>query len=129
MTKKLRYESWSIIDSLCDLTKRNEKLWYESEEYTLDEATEVQKKIETLVENYGHSSGKIIKGDEDAYLSLKQEIYTLNDRLEFREKALKKRKIRNGISYGVGVLLAPTGIPACIIGAKKIKEAIEELGD
>ena len=129
MAKKLRYENTDIITAITNLNKRNQDLYYNDENYSIGEATAFQSRTNVLLEKYNQERDKNGKGDCEAYYDLKQGIDVLDDELSNKEKALKKRKIRNGISYGVGVLLAPTGIPACIIGAKKIKEAIEELGD
>lgn len=129
MKKKLRYENVDITAAITNLNKRNQELYYRDENYSIDEATAFQSKTDVLLEKYNEELSKNGKGDCEAYYDLKQSIYMLDDELSNKEKALRNIKIRNGVTYGIGALLAPTGIPAAIIVSKKLKEAFGETGD
>lgn len=126
MKKKLRYENVDITAAITNLNKRNQELYYRDENYSIDEATAFQSKTDVLLEKYNEELSKNGKGACETYYDLKQNIYMLDDELSSKEKALRNIKIRNGVTFGIGALLAPTGIPAAIIVSKKLKEAFSE---
>ena len=124
MTKKLRYDrkSWKVEDAIKDLVNRNLNLYYQDENYPLDEAIKFESEVNELLEKYKDEIIMVHNYSYENYNLIRFKIDVFDDKLEWREKALKKRKIRNGFTYGIGVLLAPTGIPAGIIGFKIIKQ-------
>lgn len=107
------------------LNKRSEEVYTYSRYYTYNEykvLTDLFNYYHRLIRDYKHSllevnfTSKVFEKDIQQWF----------DYLDEKEKEERRHRIRNGVTFGIGALLAPTGIPAAIIVSKKLKEAFSE---
>lgn len=127
------YEGRDTMDNvealLGMLKRRNEEVY----DYACIHHYSEYEKINNYVLNTFNVLKKVQEQDgtleSSAFAMVKEDIQKQFDYLDKKEKEERRRRIRNGVTFGIGALLAPTGIPAAIIVSKKLKEAFGETGD
>lgn len=107
------------------LHNRNEEVYYYARNYYYNEYCV----LNDLISNYYiliKSAKQLITEVAFASKNYEDDIQKWFDYLDEKEKEERRLRIRNGVTFGIGALLAPTGIPAAIIVSKKLKEAFSE---